>query len=143
MGLYIVATPGQSKHEFVSSDALGADLLTEVLPTDIAIFVGPTTLANLNEIVTALEQCRNARREAGIVVSTLTVTRATASVVPGAGRAAVVVANDAVLLLETVVSVAYGDDFLDLPDHVDSSIFFTNAINQMSDVWMETVGKSS
>lgn len=140
MGLYIVAETGQSKQEFVSSSALGADLLTEVLVDQVAIFVGPDTIANVDEVVTGLRQCTYGRREAG-VITPATLERAAASVVPGAGQAAVVRADDAVLFLETVVGVAYGEDWVTARE--DSSIFLTNQVNQLIERWMEIAGKST
>lgn len=141
MGLYIKATTGQSKHEFVSSVGVGADLLTEVAADEVAIFVGPDTLQNIQEIVSGIRQCRYALREQSVPAPDSGATRSAAFVEPGAGQAAVTVDTGATTLDDAVVAVAYGEDWPE--DREAASIFLTNQVQQLVEVWLETVGKLS
>lgn len=141
MGLYIKATTGQSKQEFVSVSAAGAALVASVAADEIAIFVGPDDINNIQEVVSGIRQCRYALREQSVPAPDSGVTRAAAFVEPGAGQAAVTVDTGAASLDDAVVAVAYGEDWPE--DRESASIFLTNQAQQLVEFWLETVGKLS
>ena len=141
MGLYIVAKSGQSKHEFASNAGVGADLLTEVAADEVAIFVGPDVIENQLEVVNALRQCRYHLRERSVPPADGAGSRSVAFNIPGAGQAAVESDTGAITLVDDDVAVAYGLDWPE--DRENASIFLTNQVQQLVEVWLETVAKLS
>ena len=141
MGLFIKAKHGQSKHEFVSVSAAGAALIASVDADECAIFVGPDDPANQQEVISALRQCRYHLRERSVPPADGAGSRSAAFNVAGAGQAAVESDTGAVALDDGDVAVVYGLNWPD--DRASASVFLTNTVQQLSDVWLESVAKLS
>jgi hypothetical protein len=107
---------------------------------NIAIYIGTTALGrNISECVSALQNCRDALREAQYPDGTLAFDSAKMVDVP---EGAIVIANGAAVPLDTTengVLIAYHNDFYE----AGNSTKYTNVINRMIETFLERVVKAN
>lgn len=142
MGVQILqGDPNLSKHQMVKSTVVAGSFAAPG-SQDCIVWVGSTALATKNqvEIITALKRCRDGIIEEGCP-NPAAESEVTALCIPGEGKPAVAVTNQAALptIAETDVVISYGNNFI----NAGATKIFVDRVNAAIDKFIEDELKSS